>query len=84
MIVWRKSTVWPLASVSRPSSNTCRNRSQALGCAFSNSSSRTTENGCLARDGEGVASRLLGIPEDLARGFDGLELAHVQTNQPVG
>ena len=36
-----------LASVSRPSSNTCRNRSQTLACAFSNSSSSTTENGCL-------------------------------------
>ena len=30
MMQWRKSTVWPLASVNRPSSNTCRNRSQAL------------------------------------------------------
>ena len=44
---WRKSATWPSASVSRPSSNTCRNRSQMRGCAFSNSSSRTTENGCL-------------------------------------
>ena len=44
---WRKSATWPSVSVSRASSNTCRNRSQMRGCAFSNSSSRTTENGCL-------------------------------------
>ena len=42
---WRKSAVAPRGSLSRPSSNTCRNRSQTLGSAFSNSSSSTTENG---------------------------------------
>ena len=47
MMQWRKSATWPSASVSRPSSNTCRNRSQTRGCAFSNSSSSTTEKGCL-------------------------------------
>ena len=44
---WRRSTVRPLRSVSRPSSKTCRKTSQICGCAFSNSSSRSTENGCL-------------------------------------
>ena len=42
---WRKSAGSPRGSLSRPSSKTCRNRSQTLGSAFSNSSSSTTENG---------------------------------------
>ncbi len=47
MKAWRKSATWPLASLSRPSSNTWRNRSQTLLWAFSNSSSKTTLKGCL-------------------------------------
>ncbi len=43
---WRKSATAPRASLSRPSSKTCRNTSQTLVSAFSNSSSSTTENGC--------------------------------------
>ena len=42
---WRKSAGSPRGSLRRPSSKTCRNRSQTLGSAFSNSSSSTTENG---------------------------------------
>ena len=42
---WRKSATAPRGSLSRPSSNTCRNRSHTPGSAFSNSSSSTTENG---------------------------------------
>ena len=44
---WRRSTVRPLRSVKRPSSKTWRKTSQICACAFSNSSSRRTENGCL-------------------------------------
>ncbi len=47
IIAWRKSAGRPSLSVSRPSSKTCRNRSHTRGCAFSNSSSRITEKGCL-------------------------------------
>ena len=36
----------PAASVSRPSSNSCSSRCSACGCAFSISSSSTTQNGC--------------------------------------
>ena len=43
----RKSTTRPCVSVRRPSSKTCRKRSQICGDAFSNSSSSTTENGSL-------------------------------------
>ena len=43
--VWRKSVASPRGSLRRPSSNTCRNRSQTPGSAFSTSSSSTTENG---------------------------------------
>ena len=40
MIVFVKSTVRPRLSVSRPSSNTCRNKFKMSGNAFSNSSSK--------------------------------------------
>ena len=36
----------PAASVSRPSSNSWSSRCSACGCAFSISSSSTTQNGC--------------------------------------
>ena len=79
---WRKSATWPMASVSRPSSNTCRNRSQIAGCAFSNSSSSTTENGCLR-------TRLMSEfdvappPRILCVGLRRLELAHVEADHAV-
>jgi hypothetical protein len=41
----RKSTVRPWPSVSRPSSSTCSRMSKVSGCAFSTSSSSTTEYG---------------------------------------
>ena len=41
--VLRKSTVRPWPSVSRPSSSTCSRMSKTSGCAFSTSSSSTTE-----------------------------------------
>ncbi|CPU64812.1 Uncharacterised protein [Mycobacteroides abscessus] len=41
----RKSTVRPWPSVRRPSSSTCRRMSKTSGCAFSTSSSSTTEYG---------------------------------------
>ena len=44
-IALRKSTVRPWPSVSRPSSSTCSRMSKTSGCAFSTSSSRTTEYG---------------------------------------
>ena len=46
MTAWRKSAVWPLRSVIRASSKTWRKVSHTLGCAFSNSSSSSTEKGC--------------------------------------
>ena len=46
----RKSVVRPVRSVRRPSSKTCRKRSQTGAAAFSNSSSRMTENGSLRTD----------------------------------
>jgi hypothetical protein len=42
-IVLRKSTVRPCPSVSRPSSRTWRSTSKTSGCAFSTSSSSTTQ-----------------------------------------
>ena len=45
MIVLRKSTRRPLPSVKWPSSMTCKRTLNASGCAFSISSSRTTEYG---------------------------------------
>src|SRR3982751_1859783 len=39
---WRKSTVRPCESVSRPSSRICRRMLNTSGCAFSISSSRST------------------------------------------
>ena len=45
MIVFLKSTVLPSPSVSCPSSKTCSNRLKTSGCAFSTSSSSTTEYG---------------------------------------
>ena len=44
-MVFRKSTVRPWPSVSRPSSSTCSSTSNTSGCAFSTSSSRITEYG---------------------------------------
>ena len=44
-ITLRKSTVRPWPSVSRPSSSTCSRMSKTSGCAFSTSSSSTTEYG---------------------------------------
>ena len=44
-IVLRKSTVLPCPSVSRPSSRTCSSTSKTSGCAFSTSSSSTTQYG---------------------------------------
>ena len=43
MIVFLKSTVLPRPSVSWPSSNTCKRMLKTSGCAFSISSSSTTE-----------------------------------------
>ena len=45
MMVLRKSTVWPVLSVKRPSSKTWSSRLKTSGCAFSISSSNTTEYG---------------------------------------
>ena len=42
-IVFRKSTVRPWPSVSRPSSSTWSRMSKTSGCAFSTSSSSTTQ-----------------------------------------
>ena len=42
---WRKSAASPRGSLRRPSSKTCRKRSNTPGSAFSNSSSSTTLNG---------------------------------------
>ena len=64
---WRKSATWPMASVSRPSSNTCRNRSQIVACAFSNSSSSTTENGCLRT--RLISESRVVAAQDLVRGL---------------
>jgi hypothetical protein len=44
-IVFVKSTVRPWPSVRRPSSSTCSRMSKTSGCAFSTSSSSTTEYG---------------------------------------
>ena len=44
---WRKSATRPEGSDRRPSSKTCRNKSQMPDQDFSNSSSKITENGCL-------------------------------------
>ena len=44
-IVFLKSTWRPWASVSRPSSSICRRMLNTSGCAFSISSSSTTEYG---------------------------------------
>ena len=44
-MVFRKSTVRPWPSVSRPSSSTCSRTSNTSGCAFSTSSSSTTVYG---------------------------------------
>src|SRR4026208_2294739 len=44
-IAFRKSTLRPCESVSFPSSSTCRRMLNTSGCAFSISSSRTTEYG---------------------------------------
>ena len=43
MMAFLKSTVLPKPSVSWPSSNTCNRMLKTSGCAFSISSSRTTE-----------------------------------------
>ena len=82
---WRKSATWPSASVSRPSSNTCRNRSQMRGWAFSNSSKRTTENGCLRTRLIRGFGLVVGdaVAEDLGHRFRGLELAHVEAQQAL-
>ena len=53
---WRKSTVRPWRSVSRPSSKSWRKTFQKLRCAFSNSSSSTTENGLARTDEISVAA----------------------------
>ncbi len=45
MTLWRKSTVRPDPSVSRPSSRTCRRMFQTSGWAFSTSSSKMTAYG---------------------------------------
>jgi hypothetical protein len=45
MMVFLKSTVLPKPSVSWPSSKTCSRMLKTSGCAFSISSSRTTEYG---------------------------------------
>ena len=47
MIVFLKSTVLPVESVIRPSSNTCKRTLNTSGCAFSTSSNSTTEYGFL-------------------------------------
>ncbi len=44
-MVFLKSTVRPWPSVSRPSSSTCSRTSKTSGCAFSTSSSSTTQYG---------------------------------------
>ena len=64
---WRKSATWPSCPVSRPSSNTCRKRSQTAACAFSNSSSSTTENGCLRTRLMSESRCRLAAAEDLVR-----------------
>jgi hypothetical protein len=45
MMVFLKSTVLPKPSVSWPSSKTCKRMLKTSGCAFSISSSSTTEYG---------------------------------------
>ena len=66
----RKSTRRPCRSVSRPSSKTCRNRSQ-IGCAaFSNSSSRTTENGSLRTEETRAAPRCSCVVSESSRSSD--------------
>ncbi len=47
MITWRKSVLRPLLSVSVPWSITCSSRLNTSGCAFSISSSSSTQCGCL-------------------------------------
>ena len=44
--VFLKLVTWPTASVNRPASNSCRNKSKIFGWAFSISSNRITEKGC--------------------------------------
>ena len=84
-IVWRKSTVLPASSVRRPASNTWRNTSQTSGAAFSNSSSRTTENGFGAHlAGERAASARIAGRGQPAKRVGGLQLAHVDPDQAVG
>ena len=81
---WRKSAAPPRGSLSRPSSKTCRNRSQTLGSAFSNSSSSTTENGWrrIRAHERGVVD--VAVPEHAAaRRARVLVLAHVEPDHPV-
>ena len=83
----RRSAICPMASVSRPSSKACRNRSQIIGWDFSNSSSSSTENGCLRTrlisEFASNADALL-CPRILLDRFVGLKLAHVEPDHALG
>ena len=81
----RRSTMRPCWSVSRPSSKTCRNRSQTGRAALSNSSSRTTANGSLrieATSGAPYVSML--VSASRRSKLRALEFAHVETDEPLG
>ena len=66
----RKSTTRPCRSVRRPSSNTCRKRSQIGWAAFSNSSSRTTANGSLRTEETSAAPRCSCVVSERSRSSD--------------
>ena len=75
----------PVRSVSRPSSKTWRKRSQIGGCAFSNSSSSRTANGCLRTEAISgrPAARRVRVAEEPLEALGCLVLAHVESDQPV-
>ena len=81
---WRRSTVRPLRSVSRPSSNTWRKRSQTLRVRLLELVEQEHGERLLAdREISGAACSSARVAEQAVEALGGLVLAHVEPDEPV-
>ena len=81
MMLRRKSAVRPLASVSRPASKICRQRSKTLRCDFSISSSKQDDERPFAHHG-GEQAGGAALADQAFKGLVSGVFAHVEADQP--
>src|ERR1700726_370958 len=79
---WRKSATWPSVSVSRPSSNTCRNRSQTRGWASRTRPAARPRRVACAPDEKGLRFSMKTTADKIGK-IGGLKFAHVQPKEPI-